>query len=94
VPLVAHDPGSEPAFEDVPAAPVPSVEQLRIAAVQALHAGREAGGGRLDDEVIVGVHQAVRLDAPAELPRGSREHVEEVQPVDVIAEDASVLDAV
>jgi hypothetical protein len=92
--LVPHDPRPKPALEDVAAAPVPFVEELRVAAVEAVHAGGELGRGRLDDEVVVGAHQAVGLDAPVELARADRQQVEEVDPVDVVAEDRRVLDPV
>jgi hypothetical protein len=73
---------------------VPPVEELRVAAVEMVHSGGELRRGRLDHEVVMGHHQAVRLDAPVELVRCERQQVEEVEPVDVLAKDRSVLDPV
>jgi hypothetical protein len=69
VALVADEPRVEAALEHVPATAVALVEELCVAAVQPLHACGEVRGRRLDDEVVVGVHQAVPVDDPAELAR-------------------------
>ena len=92
--LVADEPRSEAALEYMAAAAVALVEQLRVAAVQPLHARGEVRGRRLDDEVVVRVHQAVPVDGPAELACHHAQQVQEVDAVDVHAEDRCVTDAV
>jgi hypothetical protein len=94
VSLVPDDPRSEAALEHVPAAAVTLVEELRVAAVQPLHARGEVLCRRLEDEVVVRVHQAVPVDDPAELARHHAQQVQEVEAVDVDTEDRCVTDAV
>ncbi len=45
---------------------VPFVEPLRMDAVEAVHSQRDVFERRRDDEMKVVVHQAVRVDGPAE----------------------------
>jgi len=64
--LVAVDhPGREASAPQVAMATVAEIECLRIAAVQVLHAARELLLRRLDEQVVVGAHQAHRVHAPA-----------------------------
>jgi hypothetical protein len=84
----------ETALEHVPAAAMALVEELRIAAVQTLHARGEVLGRRLDDEVVVRAHEAIRVNDPVVVARDHGQQVEEVEPVDVHEEDRCVADAV
>jgi len=92
--LVADDPRAEAPFEDMSATTVAVVEELRIAAVEALHSLGQVRCRGLDDEVVVRAHEAVRVHLPAKLAGDHREQVEEVDPVDVGDEDRGVADAV
>jgi len=84
----------EPALEEMPATPVATVEDLRVAAVEALHPGGKPLRRGRDDDVVVRVHQAVRVDIPAELLGDRLQQIEEVEPIDVLAEDRRRTDAV
>ena len=58
-----------------------------------MHAGRKAFGTRLDDQVHMGAHEAVREDAPP-LPDGHEsQQTQEAAPVLVVQEDESALDS-
>ena len=92
--LVPDDPGGEARLEHVPAAAVALIEQLGVAAVEALHAGRELGRRRFDDQVVVRAHEAVGVDVPVVLAFDDAEEVEEVEAIEVRAEDPSVVDPV
>jgi len=85
--------GAEPPLEEVADPLVPSVEPLRIVAVEALHSGREVAPRRAEDEVVVVVHQAVGVAEPAEADDHEAQHVQEVAPVDVPTEDRLPVDA-
>jgi hypothetical protein len=73
--LVLDDAGGEAVAEDVAVAVVAFVVVTGIALVQALHAGREVGLRRLEDEVVVGAHEAERLHVPLK----AFDHVEQDQ---------------
>ena len=92
--LVADDPRTEAPFEDMSATTVTVVEELRVAAVQALHSFGQVRCRCLDDEVVMRAHEAVRVHLPAKSVGDHREQVEEVDPVDVGDEDRSFADAV
>jgi hypothetical protein len=81
--VVDHE-RDEPLAEEVPVPEVPVVEAARVSAVQQPHPVGEVLTGRLDDEVIVRPHQAVRMQAPAVPARRLEEKVDEVLPVDVV----------
>jgi hypothetical protein len=57
--------GAEAGAEEVAVAGVAAVEALRVRAVQPLHAVGEVGSRRVDDEVVVRVHEAEGVTAPA-----------------------------
>jgi hypothetical protein len=63
--------------EDVVATTVALVEGAGIGAVQVAHAVGEVRGRRLEDEVIVVAHQALRVHAPAVAPLDAPQDVEE-----------------
>jgi hypothetical protein len=62
--VVADHPAREARSEDVSVPAVAGVEALRVDAVQVLHAGREPLRRRLDDQVVVGAHEAERVALP------------------------------
>jgi len=70
------------------------VEELRVAAVQALHSFGQGRCRGLHDEVVMRAHEAVRVHLPTKLVGDHREQVKEVDPVDIGDEDRSVADAV
>jgi hypothetical protein len=80
----------EPVAEDVPAAAVLRVVALRVAAVEQLHPGREVGAGAFDDHVVVGIHQAERMHAPAEAAHGEEQKPEQREAVVVVAEEPNL----
>jgi hypothetical protein len=82
------------AFKERAFPAVLQVEPHRIAALQILHAGGQVGVRRLDCQMEVIAHQAIRMAPPAIAPNGALEQLEEVLPVtpdDV--EDLALLDA-
>ena len=66
VALVRDHARLEPALEEMAAAVVAAVEAHRVEAVQPLHAPRELGLRRLDQQVEVVVEQVPDVDLPAE----------------------------
>ena len=94
MPLVADHVGREAPPEHVPAPPVTLVERLGVEAVQPLHAGGEVRDLGREDEVVMRVHQAVRVQPPGVLLAREQEQVEEIQPIQVGDEDRSPPDAV
>jgi hypothetical protein len=92
--LGVDHPRGVPIPEEVSPAAVAGVEPLRVHAVQALHPERQLRDGRLDDEVVVVRHQAERVEPPAEPLGALGEQAEEGDPVEVVAEDRGLVDAV
>jgi hypothetical protein len=83
--LDAH--GAISALEHVPTPPVTVIELTRVRAVQPLHPGAQVRLRRLEQEMEVVVHQAVREAAPA-LPEDDLPEQRQVRaPVIVIGED-------
>jgi hypothetical protein len=76
-----------PPAEHVMAAAVLCVEVPRVPAVQVAHAEVEIRIGRLDDQVVVRAHEAVRMQAPAVAAGHRAEQVEEGAAVFVLAEE-------
>ena len=82
------------------AAPVSRVELLSEAAVQPLHAGREVGKRRLDEQMQVIVHQAVREETPLPVRHHAGQHREvrhtvgivQVDPLPAVATRVHVVD--
>jgi hypothetical protein len=94
MPLVAHHPGAEAAFEEMAAAAVAAVEELCVTPVEPLHPGRELSGRRRDHDVVVRIHEAMRVDDPAELLGDDREQAQKVESVDIFAKDRGGSDPV
>src|SRR3954470_11050731 len=67
---------------------VPLVERLRVASLEAPHAEPEGRHRRLDDEVEVVRHQAMRQANPSVAFRGSRQLAKEERPVAIVVEDS------
>jgi hypothetical protein len=83
--LDAH--GAIPALEHVPTPPVTVIELARVRAVQPLHPGAQVRLRRLDQEMEVVVHNAVR-ETPPPLPEDDLAEQRQVRaPVIVIGED-------
>jgi hypothetical protein len=92
--LVVDDPGRVAVAEQMSLALVPSVEALRVDAVEAVDAAGHQLNGRLEQQVVVRAHEAVSDAAPAEAADALPEQLEELQPVLVVNEDERVLDSV
>jgi hypothetical protein len=85
--IAPHDHRGVPPLKDVADVPVPPVERLGVQPVQPVHAHREIWLGRLDEQVHVVAHQAVRKAPPA-LPLDDLSQQPEVRvPIDVIDVD-------
>jgi hypothetical protein len=83
--LVANDLDTRKASsEDMILARVPEVRPAREAAVELAHADGEPILRKVDDEVVMRPHQAVRVEQPAESPSDALEHPQKCMPVDVI----------
>jgi hypothetical protein len=79
--------------EEVPEAPVPPVERLRVPALQALEPARELRPGGVEDEVVVRRHETERVNRPP-VVLGARQDVgEERASIVVIPEDRASVDA-
>jgi len=78
--------------DQVAAPTVSPVEALCVASVEHLHPRGEVRVGRLDDEVVVRAHQAVRLAAPFVRPDRRPEEVEEVEAVADLAIGEGLVD--
>ena len=74
--LTVDDRGLETALEQMPVQPVTPVEILRVAAKQPLHALGQVLLRRLDQQMDVVVHQAIRMACPPVAIDGGRESVE------------------
>jgi hypothetical protein len=92
--LVAVDgAGGVAVAEEVTPPLVASVERQRVGAVQPVHPSGHRVDGRLDHEVVVRRHQAVRVELPLEALDAVPDELEEARPVDPVAEDRPVVDA-
>jgi len=91
--VVAEDAGVEAALEEMADAPVSLVELLGVQAVQALAAGGQALERRLDDRVVVVVHQAVGVADPVEPARDEEQVADEERAILVVANDRAAVDA-
>jgi hypothetical protein len=90
--FVVDHPGVEAVAEDVPAAVMSSVEELRVDAVEAVQASRERRTGGLDDEMVVRPHEAERVAAPSVPFDCFREQAQERDAVRVVAEERLAVD--
>jgi hypothetical protein len=68
------------------------VEAESMDAVQALHAAPQLWDRRFDDQVVMGRHQAVRVDDPVEAGHAVREEAKEGDAVQVVAVDVAAVD--
>jgi hypothetical protein len=84
--LVSREPGGEAFAEEVAAAVVAAVERQRVGAVQAVYAVGEAPELGLEDEVVVGGHQAEGVAAPV-LPVDFRGEEAQEEPALVVVEE-------
>jgi hypothetical protein len=66
---------------------VPAIEGLRIATVQPMHPTAQLRHRRLDEQVNVVAHQAVRETTPRHLPRRARQQGEISPAIQVVDED-------
>jgi hypothetical protein len=73
---------------------VPAVEGAAVGAVQVAHAAGDQAELRLEQEVIVRVHQARRMPLPRVAGRHTEDALDERLPVGVVAEDRVVVDPV
>jgi hypothetical protein len=78
----------------VSAAVVAQVEALGVDPVQDVHASGEVRPGRLDDQVVVRIHEAERVAAPGIALDDVREEREEPKAIVVVPEDDGAGDAV
>jgi len=72
---------------------VAPVEPRRVEAVQALHADRELGLSRLDQQMEVVVEQAPDVHRPAEPARDLDEELEPRCPIEIVEHDRPLLNA-
>src|ERR1035438_7001665 len=89
IPVAApiHDQRLILAAKQVPELLVPPMVAAGIGAQQPLHPGHQVGLGRLDDQVKVVAHEAIRMHLPAGLLTRLRERLQEPLPVLVILEN-------
>jgi hypothetical protein len=85
--VVADEPSVKALLVEVPDADMALVEPLRVDAVEAVHPAREVLENRADDEVEMVVEQAVRVDRPAEAPRGGAEEGRPADAIGVVDDD-------
>jgi hypothetical protein len=93
VTLVGRHARLEAALEEMPAPVVAAVEAHRVEAVQPLHAPRELGLRRLDQDVEVVVEQVPDVDRPAEPRLDLHEQLPPRLAVEVVEHDRPLLDA-
>jgi hypothetical protein len=87
------DPRGVAIAPQVAATLVAPVERERVRPVQQVHPAGHRLDGRLEDEVVMGRHQAVRVDVPAEALDAVPHERKEAPAVKPVAEDGSVVDA-
>ena len=83
---------SESALEEVSVAAVSAIEALSVDPVQPLHARGKSRPRRLDEQVHVVAHQAIRVEEPVEAVDDVAEVSEVVTPVDAGAVDRAAVD--
>jgi hypothetical protein len=93
VALVRDHAGLEAALEEMPGAVVPAVEADRVQAVQPLHAARELGLRRLDQQVEVVVEQDPDVNRPAEPGLDLEQQLVPGLAVEVVQHDRPLLDS-
>jgi hypothetical protein len=63
----------ETALKEMAAKGIPAVERLRVSSVHALNPAGKIRFGRLDNEVVVVFHQAIRVEKPSQWNRDPRQ---------------------
>lgn len=92
--LVPDHPAAEAFAKQVPS-PCPAlVEALRVQATEAVHPHRHPLPLRLDQQMEVRVHQAPRVELPAERAAHAPQQELESQTVGIVETDALIADAV
>lgn len=71
---------------DVASQRVAAVEVARVAEVQGVHRGRKHAVGDVDDQMVMGRHQAEGNTLPLCLRGNAGEFAEVVEPIDVVSE--------
>jgi hypothetical protein len=89
--IILNEQCAEAALEEMARAFVAAVERLRVDAVQLSHAAREVRLRRLEEQVVVVSHQAVREDAPPVARDGVAEQLEEAAEIGGVPENAPPL---
>jgi hypothetical protein len=74
-------------LEDVPTTAMTCIEALGIAAVQPMHPSRQLVLTGLDEQVIVGRHQAIRVTLPSERNRSLSELSKKDNAVEIITKE-------
>ena len=87
VPVAVDDLGFETSLEQMPVEPVTPVELEGVPAKQPLHALRQVLLRRLDEEMDMVVHEAIRMARPTEPLDGVLEEVKEPLAVCIFKED-------
>ena len=85
--LAVNKEGFISALKKVASGLVPAVVSLRVGGVEVLHAPDKVGARGFKQQVVVVLHQAVGMDAPAESLDHRPEHAEKDLPVGVIVKD-------
>ncbi|HZT93899.1 MAG TPA: hypothetical protein VE985_05430 [Gaiellaceae bacterium] len=83
--LVMQPPRAVSSELDAPAKAVPAVVMERIGQVQAMHASGQGAVADAQDQVVMGLHQAVGKATPLDCPRHPGEMSKELEPVGVIS---------
>jgi hypothetical protein len=81
-----NPPRAIPAGLGMSAEPVAAIEVRRVPVVEGLHRNRKRSVGDLDDEVVVGAHQAETNAPPSNLRAHQSEAAEKVETIDVVSE--------
>ncbi|CAN5663086.1 hypothetical protein BH18ACT13_BH18ACT13_06990 [soil metagenome] len=89
--LPFDDPGLEAVGEEMAEAEVPLVEQLRETTIQPLDSVRELDSRGVEHEVVVGRHQAERMDGPVVTLHADAQVCEEHPPVRVVSNDGAAI---
>jgi hypothetical protein len=85
--LVLDQRRCEAALEEAAAPAVALVEAPRVRAVEQVHAGGQLLARRLDEEVVVVVHEAAGVEPPAKTAGGEPNERDEVDPIEIDAEE-------
>ena len=78
----------EAALQEMPDPLVPTIERLRVDAIEKLHPTRQVGIRRLDEQVIVVAHQAVGMADPAVPHNHIAQHLQKPVAILIVEEDS------